>query len=135
VKLDELKRKRQHNVQEQNALRKHAMIQCTRRLYDAQENLEWLVALLNARTATISRGVLIELGFMPAQEGDLVSGLWLSSDRQFFEFEVMLPRQSSGDLVVEKWEEVTQLVEISAHLPGTGKSPGFLALEILGEYE
>ena len=132
---EDLQRKRQLNVQEQNALRKHAIVGFTRRLYDPKGEFGWLVELCVARTGLTTRGVLVDVASTPEQEGEFVSGLWLSQDQRFFDFEVMLPRQIEANPVVEKWEEVTQQTQTSEHLPGTGKSAGFLALEIRREYE
>ena len=132
---EDLRRKRQLNVQEQNALRKQAIVEFTCQMCDPNGTYAWLAHLLVSKTALTTRGVLVDVGSTPEQEGEFVSGLWLSEGQRFFEFEVMLPWQNEANPIVERWEEVTQQTETSEHVPGTGKTSGFLALEILREYE
>ena len=60
-------------------------------------------------------------------------GLWLTESQQFWEFAVVVSSGAHAKATVERYENVTPSVVISAHQPGTGKSFGFLALEVLNE--
>jgi hypothetical protein len=79
--LESDQQKRNLSVQEQNALQKRKILDLTRRLYDPQSDLAPLKNLCSEFTAL---GVLVGLSSVPEQEGDYVSGLWLSPDQRFF---------------------------------------------------
>jgi hypothetical protein len=66
------------------------------------------------------------------QFGDICRGLWLTREREFFEFSVLLQR-NDAEVELEEWRDVTDETIVNAHQPGTGKSFGLLALEVLGE--
>jgi hypothetical protein len=46
---------------------------------------------------------------------------------------VLNPFNRADPLVTEHWREVTQEVVVNAHVPGTGKSFGWLALDVLAK--
>jgi len=46
----------------------------------------------------------------------------------------MLPRLADSPPVIEKFEDRTDAVQVPAHVPGTGKSFGYLALEVLNDH-
>ncbi len=60
-----------------------------------------------------------------------MKGTWLTSERRFWEFEAVVPRQDGDPVVIERFEDATASILMSAHLPGPGKSFGYLALEVL----
>ena len=60
-----------------------------------------------------------------------MKGTWLTNERRFWEFEAVVPRQKGESVEIERLEEMTDSVEVSAHVPGTAKTFGYLALEVL----
>jgi len=77
-------------------------------------------------------GILIRLSDVPDQEGTLWSGSWLATNNTFYEFEVLTNQESTIIIEVESWLEVNP--EISAHKKGIGKTPAYIALELLSEH-
>ena len=95
----------------------------------------WLLSGLTQRQLDPLGGILAELACVPEQDGDLYSGYWLTTDERFYRFEILVTRQAPVTAQVEKWEEATAGVEVKPRQPGTGKSFGFIAIEVLRECE
>ena len=131
MKIEELGRKRQLDVQEQNALSKDKISGYTRQLQDTDGPLAWLRRLTARMSGEPSLGVLVYVGFVPEQDGEFVSGLWLSEQGKFYKFEATLPRHVAEGPRLEVWEDVTAETDTSLHVPGRGKSVAALALELL----
>jgi hypothetical protein len=93
---------------------------------------QWLIDILESKSDPPQRGVLVSLKRAPEQGGNICDGVWLSADRRFVEFSVLLP-YNGGPPELEFWNDVTDDIIVNEHQPGTGKSFGFLALEILDE--
>ena len=62
-----------------------------------------------------------------------MSGVWLTDEGEFFEFEAMLSRSEGALLAIEQFENVTSTIPTTAHQPGTGASFGYLARQVLQE--
>jgi hypothetical protein len=58
--------------------------------------------------------------------------MWLTREREFWEFAIVVSRESAAVLEIEHFRNVTQSTVVSAHVPGTGKSFGYLALQAIG---
>jgi hypothetical protein len=93
----------------------------------------WLHGVLQSHGLNAQEGILVRLNPLPEQGGTLYKGLWLSKGQEFWEFSVLVPTGSKRFAEVESFVNVTQAVAVSAHVPGTGKSFGYLAHEILRE--
>lgn len=124
---------RRRNVQQQNhdtwmAIRDRAISYRTNPQHNA-----WLKDVLIAHGLSSDEGILVSLRDFMDQLGMCYAGLWLSSDRRFFRFSVLFPRQSDQPMVIEDWRETTDEFPVNAHQPGTGKSFGFLAVKVLDE--
>jgi hypothetical protein len=91
----------------------------------------WLLSELHERGLDPLGGILAELNETPEQDGQFLSGHWLSADRRFFHFAGTLTWGTRAQFQMEVWEPVTP--KVSAHEPGTGKTFAFLALEVLDE--
>ncbi len=123
----------QRNVIQQNA-ETLAEIRRVAAAFEAGEaQIPWLDELLAARGLFSHQGVLIKLGRIPEQADDLVFGMWLAGSYEFWEFEVLVSRENGAVMAVEQFENVTAAVAVSANAPGTGKSFGFLARQVLLE--
>lgn len=122
------------NVQEQNADAKARIRAIAASFQECQFNRPWLIELLQAQSMPVERGILVVLAHVPEQSGDQYSGSWLTSERRFFRFSTLVPR-ANAPLQIEEWRDVTTETTVNEHLPGTGKSFGFLALEVLRELQ
>jgi len=120
------------NVQEQNEDTR-TRIRATSSSFEEQPlRFSWLIELLQARLISPRDGILIELSHVPEQGGELYEGLWLTRQERFFQFSVLVPR-TGGEPDVELWRDTTSEITVAACQPGTGKSLGLLALEVLRE--
>jgi len=120
--------KRQLNVNEQCELLRRKIIENTTELRAGR--MSWLESLLTSKDQVPLGGVLAEYHSVTEQEGEFVSGLWLNARREFFAFEGLLTGEQTS-FSIERWEEVTESVVVSAHLPGKGHSIGSSAINIL----
>ncbi|MFK8013472.1 MAG: hypothetical protein AB8B80_15645, partial [Marinicellaceae bacterium] len=57
---------------------------------------------------------------------------WLTYDKRFFDIDIMADYKTHQLIEIDGFCEV--FPEISAHCKGTGKSPAYLALELLENY-
>ena len=123
----------QQNVQQQNrALRLE--ISATAQTFRSDPlRYPWLLIELRQRGFDLAKGILALLQSEPEQDGDLMSGVWLTPQRQFYRFEILVPRVPGASHIVETWEDVTAATAVNAHQRGTGQSFGWLAIEVLNE--
>jgi hypothetical protein len=120
------------SVQEQNQQAQIRMRAIASQFKRDTADFQWLIDILESNSETAQSGVLVSLKRVPDQGGNICDGVWLSADRRFVEFSVLLP-YNGGPPQLEFWNDVTDDIIVNAHQPGTGKSFGFLALEILDE--
>jgi len=122
----------QQNVQRQNALESADILSAALRFIQGDRRLLWLSAALRTKGEADAAGLLVAFRAEPDQGGgDWVKGTWLTKERRFWEFEAVVPRQDGDSVAIERFEDVTDNILVSAHVPGTGKSFGHLALDIL----
>jgi len=129
MNIEDLRQIRNKNVAQQNELTYLEMKQCAESINDHP----WIPALLERCGQSAKNGLLIRLSDVPDQEGALWYGSWLSSRRKFYDFEVLTSRDTSKIIEIESWEEVSP--EINAHKKGIGKTPAYIALEVLLDLE
>ena len=129
--IKKLKKQRQLNVQEQNALEKH-------RIY--QEVLYWREngIPLGLKKALEAKGVDTDRSIYLHYEQDFPGvstdeGTVVTPEGEFFEFEMDLNESRSEVIDFYRWENITSKVLINEHNPGTGATWGFLALQVLVE--
>ncbi|WP_154724489.1 hypothetical protein [Thiothrix nivea] len=94
---------------------------------------QWLIDLITSNGFSFDSGILIRLTSIPEQEGDYFSGLWLTNSHEFWQFSVIVNRTDKTLIGVDSFNNITSTVVISAHTKGTGKSFGYLAIEVLDE--
>jgi hypothetical protein len=122
----------QQNVQRQNELATADILSAALRFQDGDRRVSWLSAALRTKGEAEAAGLLVAFRTEPDQGGgDWVKGTWLTTERRFWEFEAVVPRQDGDSVVIERFEDATDTIVVSAYLPGTGKSFGYLALEVL----
>jgi hypothetical protein len=91
----------------------------------------WLPAVLKSQGQNPKQGVLVRIGYVDEQMGVEAFGIWLSSSEKFWEFSVTLSRQTGAVLSIESFDDATPKISVSEKLPGTGRSFGSLALQVL----
>jgi len=77
---------------------------------------------LQTQGGAYASGLLVAFRTVPAQSGgDWVKGTWLTNERRFWEFEAVVPRQEGESVEIERLEDMTDSVEVSAYVPGTAR--------------
>jgi hypothetical protein len=120
------------NVQQQNAVAREEIMRHAMAFRDPLA-YPWLRAELQNRGLDPSAGVLADLKSTPEQNGEFVAGTWLASGPRFFRFTALISAHPTVSIEIETWEDITDAREIDAHCPGTGKSFGWLAVEVFRE--
>jgi|GEM_PF-1264966 len=103
MNIEELRKIRNKNVAQQNELTYLEMKQCMESL----TNHSWIPFVLEKYELSAGAGILISLSNVPEQEGILWFGSWLSTIKNFYDFEVLTSTDSSNIIEVESWQEVT----------------------------
>ena len=119
------------NVAQQNA-ETEAKIRAAAEMFALRPpQLSWLSAVLLSHGLPQNSGILVRLSEVPEQEGNLVSGMWLSQSEEFWEFEAVISRDSGKLLSTERFENTTSTVSVNQALRGKGKPFGRMAIEVL----
>jgi hypothetical protein len=127
---------KQRSVQTQTVERGIEIVDVARSFADHPERFEWLRAMLAARGYDAGSGILVELRSVPDQGCWVHYGMWLTNSGAFLKFvadEAFGSRllEGSGRLEQFELEDVSEQIATSPHLPGTGRSFGWLALDAL----
>ena len=131
MNIDKLKKKRQLNVQEQNALTKHSIL---------SEALHWqkngLPQPLKAELEL--RGINSESSIFLKYEQNYPGlctdeGIVLTESKEFFEFEADLDFSRENIIEFYSLNNITSKIEVSSHKAGIGATWGYLAIEVLAE--
>ena len=125
--------RRRNSVQDQNLETRSLILQRAREFQSDPQRFFWLVHALHAHSLLADAGILVRCDDVPDQEGVIFRGCWLTDTEEFFDFSVLVPWKKGEPPVVEEWREVTSETPVNAHQPGTGKSFGWLALDVLQE--
>ena len=94
---------------------------------------QWLRSALQRHALPPQVGLLVRYFVVPEQNGDVHAGIWLTDSLEFWEFEVVVSRETQQMLDVEEFVNVTASYPAVAALPGTGPSFGYLARQVLDE--
>jgi hypothetical protein len=129
---DKLRKQRQLNVQEQNFLMRQQMLDCALAYARREPALAWVEAALKLNGIDACRGALLKAASVPCGGGEEAAyAEWVAEDREFYSLEATI-RMCTHELIsVDQCRNVTASTTISAHHPGTGKTAGYLALEVL----
>lgn len=126
--------KAKHNVQEQNALTRERMLECALAYQRRESYLAWVEPSLKLSGIDPTRGVLVRSSSVPCGGGEQSAHAeWIGEDRQFYAIEATIRMQTFELIAVDACRNVTSSTRVSAHEPGTGKSVGWLGLEVLEE--
>ena len=132
MELDQLRTKRQLNVQQQNMLTEHE-IEAADRWFKAnlQSIPSPILALFESMEIVVSESCfplfqcLSDLGL-----AHCYSGLILSQCQVFYQWELELSDDEKSIAYLEEWKNVSCDYPITEHLRGRGKSFGFLCLKV-----
>jgi hypothetical protein len=123
----------QQSVAQQNA-KTTAEVRHTAELFAARpKTLAWVGALLESHGLHVNSGILVRMFETPEQDGNLVGGVWLTNAQEFWEFRAVVSRANGELLYVETFENITASVAVNKHVPGTGQSFGYIAIEVNSE--
>ena len=129
MKIEDLRKIRNKNVQQQNQLEYLEMKECSESYRNCPTSFPWLNELLKKKGQSIATGILLSVSDIPEQGGMQWMGTWLTNDRKFFEFDIMAEYSSNFLIDVDEWIEVHPTIK--ERCKGTGKSSAYLALELL----
>lgn len=127
--LNKIKNK---NVQQQNQL---TFLEIRRTAKAFKQNpllYPWLIEVLSTKQLDINDGILIEYHEIPEQNGLNCMVTWLNKDQCFYSIDVVADYKSHELIDIEEFKEFYP--EIAAHNKGTGKSFGYLALQVLRSF-
>ena len=116
-----LKRKRQKNVQEQNALEKYQIKTCALHFRNNRPLPVALTEYFKLRGIDIHADILLWHDQMP--EGGPAwpyRGEWLTTRYRFIRYVIYLDPADKYVTEVEQWQDMTDQIEINEHKPGTG---------------
>ena len=129
-----LKKAKQKNVQEQNALDKDRIKSCAKGFRENRNLPDALIECFEKQGIDVNRAILLWHDTMPfGGPTEAYRGEWLTPEKRFYEYEIYLDPKNKYVTEIDVWEDVTEQVEISEHKPGTGKTPGWLSIEVLNE--
>lgn len=130
--IPQLRKKRQFNVQEQNALRKHSILN-TALAFQANKE-PWINTALKLHHLNPDAGILVESSSVICGTGiEIATALWFTTAHIFYELEAIITVHTYELVELERFTNVTTQIPINCHEKGTGKSLGCLALEVLIE--
>ncbi len=132
--LQRLQKRRQLNVQEQNALTRQKVLVYAQAFRAHEAIFAWVRQALVESRINPEEGILISASSVPCGGGyEAGYAQWLTSDGRFYDFEVTLRLGTQALTSVDSVVEVTGKTSVSRHERGSGKSLGALALEVLAE--
>lgn len=121
----------QRNVQQQNATTRAEICRVANLFKSTPADFAWLSTLLRSNGLNEDKGILAQLSTTIEQEGNLKSGVWLTLDCNFWEFSVMLARDTGEIIEVELFQKVTDSLPISDHVLGKGRSFASIACTVM----
>ena len=132
MNIEQLRSIRNKNVQQQNELMYLEIKEVAESFRKQPESYPWLMTLLSKKSLSPTDGLLVSCSSVPEQGGNQWMGIWLTNGQEFIEFDVVADYKSGGLLEIDGWDVFSPA--ISEHCKGTGKSFGYLALQLLAEY-
>ena len=132
MNIEQLRSIRNKNVQQQNELMYLEIREIAESFRNHSESYPWLITLLSKYSFLPTDGLLVSCSAVPEQGGNQWMGTWLTNDQRFIDFDIMADYKTEVLLEVDGWDEFSPV--ISEHCKGTGKSFGYIALQLLAEF-
>lgn len=120
------------NVQQQNQLTFLEIRRTAKAFKQNSLSYPWLIEVLSTKHLDINDGILIEYYEIPEQNDLNCMVTWLTKDQRFYSIKVIANYKSHELIDIEEFKEFHP--EITAHNKGTGKSFGYLALNVLRSF-
>lgn len=134
--LELIRKKKQKNVAEQNALTKDNVSQCAQHFIENRDLPQALISYFEQHGLNTYQSLLVERSCLPCGGWDeAYTGKWITQDEKFYSYDIIFDKRKSRIVSVDLWQNVTDDIEISNHKPGTGKTFGSLCIELLHELE
>jgi len=134
LNIEALKKKKQKNVQEQNAIDKHNIMRYALAFRNNRDLPNVLIQYFEDQGIDTYHSILTWYDRMPYGEPtESYRGDWLTPDYQFYSYEIFLDKNDQCITDIWCWKNITDQVEINAHQRATGKSGGLLCIEVLNE--
>ena len=131
--ISKLSNKRQKNVQEQNFLTEDSIRTSAVWFRESSDYPKVLIDFFEEKGVNLETDILSWHDRMPfGGPSEAFRGKWVTIDGSFFDYEVAMDEKEKNIEWFE-WEDITNETEISEHKPGTGKTYGFLCLNLLRE--
>ncbi|WP_341304272.1 hypothetical protein [Pseudomonas sp. TMP25] len=128
MEISRLLKKRQLNVQEQNAIAEHNLLSIAK-YWQKHPLPQALISCGKERGVLWSKAIVLELDIdypgMPSLFGRILS----STDR-FIEFELETDNAHEKILSVEQWDDITDDMNFSEHNKGNGVGYGAIAMKV-----
>jgi hypothetical protein len=132
--IERLRKKRQLNVQEQNAFASEKIVQCAFAYRNRARHLVWVRQALLQESVDSEAGILAQASSVPCGgREEAAYATWVSADCRFFAIEATISLETHALISVDSFRDVTDCTTIDDHQKGQGKSFGYLALEVLAE--
>ena len=131
MNIEQLKKKKQLNVQEQNALKEEQILKEAEYWRKTPLPLA-LQKFFQEYGIDVQNAILVDYSQdFPGCSTD--EGIILTSEKRFFKFELDFIKDKKKIREVYVWKEITDEIEISGSKPGIGTTWGYLALKVLNE--
>jgi hypothetical protein len=134
--IERLRKKRQLNVQEQNALAKEKIFKCALAYRDGEPRLVWMRRALLQKGVDPESGMLAQASSVPCGgREEAAYAMWVGADSRFFSIEATISMDTHMLISVDSFLDVTNGTTLDGHQKGQGKSFGCLALEVFNEIQ
>jgi hypothetical protein len=132
--IQQLRNRKQLNVQQQETLRRAAMLDTAVAFQRGDSRFCWVRQALDEKKVSASDGLVIHEASTPCGAGESSSiAIWLSFLGAFVEMEATTYLDSSKLKSLERFEDVTHRMTNEVFSGGSGRGVGPLALEVLAE--
>jgi len=133
MKIEDLSKIKNKNVQQQNQLEYLKMKEIAEILRSNPNNYPWLINVLAKHNLNFDNGIVISLTSIPEQFGNQWLATWLTFDKKFYDIDIMADYKTNKLIEIDEFNEI--FPKISSHCKGIGKSSGYLALELLESFK
>ena len=131
MNIEQLRKKKQLNVQEQNALQEDQILQEAK--YWRKHSLPFaLQKFFQEQEIDVQSAIMVDYSQdFPGCSSD--EGIILTPEKRSFKFKLDLTKDKKKVRDVYVWKEITDEIGISESKPGTGATWGELSLKVLNE--
>ena len=133
MNIDKLAKIKNLNTKQQAEITKYNIAKTDQFFRDKEVFPEAIHSWLKLKQLSKGNCILVAFGQDPICCEHVFSGILLSENLHFWEFEVELDQRDSNVIEVYVWEDITKKISINEHAKGVGQSWGFLCIQVLRE--